>query len=341
MKSMRIFLGAGLFLLVYGISLAAPSGEVAAAAKKRLATPALSAAAGYPAAASVAEKSAAGIPSAQVVFQVLLAEIALQRGEVALASSAYADLSLRTHDPKILERTVEVSGYARRFDLAQEAARLWLEVEPDSLQAQRLLASVMVASNQVDDLAPFLVKILREERESLAENLLGLNRMLARNLDQQTTLRVIEKVVQAFPEEAEAHYALALAALSAEQNEKALDETQRALELRPQWDMAAVLQAHIVARRSPGEAVDYLQSYVNRHAQARDARLHLARLLVGEKRYDDAQRHFRLLLQDSPDNPDIVFPVAILALQQNDRVLAEAQLKHLLTLTVPDKSFAH
>jgi cytochrome c-type biogenesis protein CcmH/NrfG len=34
----------------------------------------------------------------------------------------------------------------------------------------------------------------------------------------------------------------------------------------------------------------------------------------------------------------VVFPVAILALQENDTALAEKQLKHLLTLDFPDKS---
>src|ERR1035437_6812216 len=54
----------------------------------------------------------------QAVYQVLLAEIALQRGDLELASKAYADLALRTRDPKVLERTIEVAAQAHRLDLA-------------------------------------------------------------------------------------------------------------------------------------------------------------------------------------------------------------------------------
>ena len=39
--------------------------------------------------------------------------------------------------------------------------------------------------------------------------------------------------------------------------------------------------------------------------QAREVRLHLARALVGEKRYGDAKRQFELLLQTYPNNPDV------------------------------------
>lgn len=71
----------------------------------------------------------------QAVFQVLVAEMALQRGDTNLATKAYSDLSLRTRDPRVLERTVEIAGYARRYDIALEAAKLWLDAEPGSARA--------------------------------------------------------------------------------------------------------------------------------------------------------------------------------------------------------------
>jgi len=277
----------------------------------------------------------------QIVYQVLLAEMAVQRGDVELASKAYADLALRTRDPKVLERTVEVAGYARRFDLALEAARLWVEVDPASKKAQQMVASVMIHSNQLDDLAPSLVRMLEADKESLGENLLGLNRMLARSPDRLAVFRLIDKVCLSFFGIAEAHYAVAMAAGSAGVNERALAETRRALELRPDWEMAALLQMQLMMRESPGEAIRFLQGFVERNPGARDAQLALARALVSEKRYAEARSHFDQLLQAYPNNPEIVYPVAILALQQNDTALAEAQFKHFVTLPTQDKSFAY
>ncbi len=277
----------------------------------------------------------------QTVYQVLLAEIALQRGDIELASKAYADLALRTRDPKVLERTVEVAGYARRYDLALEAARLWVEVDPASKKAQQMTTSVMILSNQLDDLAPSLLRMLEADKEALGENLLGLNRMLARSPDRMAVFRLIDKVCLSFFGIAEAHYAVAMAAGSAGVNERALAEVRRALELRPDWEMAALLQMQLMIRTSPAKAIAFLQDFVERNPQARDTQLNLARALVGEKRYDEARRHFDQLLQAFPNNPDIVYPVAILALQQNDRVLAEAQFRHFVTLPSADKSFAY
>ena len=277
----------------------------------------------------------------QVVYQVLLAEIALQRGNVELASNAYADLALRTRDPQVLERTVEVTGYARRFDLALEAARLWLDVDPSSKRAQQLMVSVMVLSNQLDGLAPQMIRMLEGDKAALPDNLLGLNRTFSRNPDRQGVFKLIEAVCKPFSNLPEAHYAVALAASSAGIPERARSEARRALELRPDWETAAMLKAQLLMRESPPEGIRFMQDFIERNPKARDLQLNLARALVGERKYEEAQKHFEQLLRAYPDSPDIVYPVAILALQQNNLDLAEAQLRHLLSLDMKDKSVAY
>lgn len=278
---------------------------------------------------------------AQVVYQVLLAEIALQRGSPELAAQAYASLALSTRDPKVLERTVEVAGHARRFDIALEAARLWLQIEPASERAQQMMSGVLLMSNRLDELAPHLVRMLEMDKEALGNNLLGLNRMLARNTDRQAVFRLIDKVCAPFFGLAEAHYAVAMAAGSAGERPRAIAEARRALELRPDWEMAALLEAQLLSRESSAAGIAALQSFLERNPQGRDVRLHLARALVADKQYGEAKQHFDRLLSDNRDNPDVVYPVAILALQQGDTERAEAQLKHLLTLDFPDKSAVH
>ena len=279
--------------------------------------------------------------SGQQVFQVLVAEMALQYGDTSLATKAYSDLSLRTRDPRVLERTVEIAGYARRFDIALEAAKLWLDVEPDSVRAQQMLTSMLIMSNRMDELAPTLIRMLEMDRAALGVNLLGLNRMFARNEDRVAVFNLIEKVCRPFFGVAEAHYAVAIAANSAAMHERAQAEANRALELRPEWEMAALLQAQIAARTSTAQAITYLQAFVDRNPMARDVHLQLARALVGEKRYDEARQHFNQLLKGFPNNPDVVYPVALLALQQNDLVVAETQFNRLLALDIPDKSIAY
>ena len=50
---------------------------------------------------------------ARTVFQSLIGEFALRRGDLKLGLEARADLAQRTRDPKVIARAAEVAGAAR------------------------------------------------------------------------------------------------------------------------------------------------------------------------------------------------------------------------------------
>lgn len=279
--------------------------------------------------ASIGDDAARRLPG-QVVYQILLGEIALQRNNPDLSVSAYGDLAFRTRDPKVLERTVEIAGAARRYDVAHEAAKLWVEIEPESLAARQTLAAVLVMLNRTDELLPQLSYLLEQDKANLPDNLLRLNRMLSRNQDKQAVFRLLERVLTPYAGLAEAHYALATGAFHAGDRVRALAEIRKSLELRPDWDGAALFEAQVLSLDSPRAALDGLQRYVDNNPKSREVRLQLARGLVAEKRYPEAKKHFDRLLRDNPDSSELIYPVAILALQQEDVKTAEPLLRKLL-----------
>jgi tetratricopeptide (TPR) repeat protein len=278
---------------------------------------------------------------ARTVFQSLLGELALQRGDIKLGVDAWADLAQRTRDPKILARATEVAGLARQYDKALELSRLWLEVEPDSAQARQAQTSLLAMANRIDDLAPQVASILAKDKANLAANLLQLNRTLAHFSDKKAAQNLVDRVAAPYENLPEAHFAMAQAAASANDNLRALTETEKALLLRPDWEAAALARAQLQARQSKLTAIDSLSSFVEQNPGARDARLALARLLINEKQYNESRKHFERLIKDNPDNPDVIYPVAMLALQHGDAATGRSQLEKLLTTDYPDKSTVH
>ena len=53
---------------------------------------------------------------ARTVFQSLLGDFALQRGEISLGVDAWTDLAQRTRDPKVIARATDVAAFARQYD---------------------------------------------------------------------------------------------------------------------------------------------------------------------------------------------------------------------------------
>src|SRR5206468_1297692 len=72
-----------------------------------------------------------------LLYELLLAEIAGQRGNAALSAQAYVDLAKRTRDPRIARRATEVALYARMNNAAIESATVWHETEPGATNALR------------------------------------------------------------------------------------------------------------------------------------------------------------------------------------------------------------
>lgn len=278
---------------------------------------------------------------ARTVFQTLLGELALQRGDVRLGLDAWSDLAQRTRDPKVLARATEIAGLARQYDQALELAHLWLSVEPDAAKARQMHSSLLVLANRLDELTPQLVRLLEEDPSNLASNLLQLNRVLSRLPDKKVTQRLVDQLTQPYPLFPEAHFARAQAALNAGDEFRALNETEKALQLRPDWEMAAIARAQLQARPAPQSAIAGLDSFIQQHPSAREARLTLARLLISERRYNDARKHYNQLLKEAPDAPDVLYPAAMLALQQGDTQQGRVLLQRLLDTAHPDKHAIH
>lgn len=271
-----------------------------------------------------------------LLYEMLLAEIALQRGKPALAARAYAELAERTRDPRIARRAVEVANTARTPQFALRAARAWQDSEPDSVQALQTLTVLLVRARKVDEAEPLLAKLLARDGKAAPAGFLQLGRLLAGNPDKQSNLRVVRGLAARHPDLPEARLAVAQAALAADDEAGALEETRRAAQMRPGWEPAAIFEAQILRRQSPARAAESLAAFLEKHPDSREARLAHARLLVGEQRYAEARAEFEKLLAAYPDNGDVLYAVGLLAMQLRDYPTAESSLKRLLDLGYRD-----
>ncbi|HZN87134.1 MAG TPA: tetratricopeptide repeat protein [Burkholderiales bacterium] len=268
--------------------------------------------------------------SESLLYELLLAEVALQRGDAALAAQSYVELARRTKDPRVARRAVEVANAARAPQLALESARTWHEADPASLQALQTLTALLVSARQVEQAEPYLAQLLAKDGAAAANGFLQLSRLLGGNPDKQANLRLVRALAAKHPALPQARLAVAQAALAADDAQTALAEARRAAQLAPDWEAAAIFEAQVLQRKSPAQAGAALAAYLEKYPKAREARLSYARLLAGEKRYAEARAEFEKLLAAHPNNGDVMYAVGLLALQLKDYATAEANLRRLL-----------
>ena len=276
----------------------------------------------------------------QILYQLLVAEIAGQRGNMALSTRAYIDLARSTRDPRIARRAAEIALFARQNDAALEAARLWNEFDPESAQARQMLAGVLVGSDRLDEAQEHVARLLEQEGAGLPGALLRLNRLFARQTDKAQVQRIVGKLTEPYLKHAEAHYARGEAALNANDNATAVDEAERALSMRPTWEQAVLMKAQGQRATSPEKSVETLRAYLSKNPKSREVRLQYARALVNDKQYKEAREEFQKLLKDFPGNADVVYAVGVLSMQLSDYDAADANFRKLLEMEYQEPNLA-
>jgi len=264
------------------------------------------------------------------LYELLLGEIAMQRGEYSIAAKTYLDLARRTRDARIARRAVEVANQGKLVDLSIEAARTWQNIEPDSPAALQVLAAMLVSAKRVDEAQPYLEKLLSAEGVSVERGFLQLNRLLAGNPDRAANLRVVKNLASRHPNLGEAHFAIAQACALAGDDKAALTSARRAEELRPDWEAPVVLEAQILQKRSTTDAAKRLAQFVEKNPASREGRLNYARALILDKRVPEARKQFETLLAADPRDTQLIYMVGITAFQLKDYAVAEASMKRLV-----------
>ncbi len=275
----------------------------------------------------------------ETLFMLLLAEVAGARGEINVSVDAYLESARNTQDPRIAQRATEIALFARDFDSAAEAARIWSATNPESDESRRILAGLLAHSgDRLNSIQIQLARILAENPAQIEANLLGLNQALSRVQDKHTVQSIINRLSEPYLSNQPAAYvARAQAAVAVDDGLTALGEVDQALELRPDWEPAVIMKARLLVELDAAtEAVSMLTQHLERHPQHQQAQLKLARAQVSAGDFQAARDSFAALLADSPGSYDLMNAVALTSAQIGDFATASQHYAQAVTAGHPE-----
>ena len=299
------------------------------------ATPAPAAAQPPAAAAATPPVDPEGVPdvslSGALLYQLMAAEVAAQRGEIGTAYAVYMKLARETRDPRLARRATELALQGRALSESLEGAKLWQELAPGSNEAKQSLAMLNAASGKFDDAYALFSEQLKAAPQP-AEELGRIQRALTRSQDRAGAFALLERLAQPYGKTAEVRLVLANGAQAAGMNGRAIEEAKAAVQLAPESERAALTAAQYMQGSDRRGALDVLSKYLERNLKSTDGRLAYARLLIADKQYQAARGQFEKLLQADSSNPDLVYSMALLSMQGNLKSDAKSYLMRYLAL---------
>lgn len=271
----------------------------------------------------------------QILYDLLLGEIAGQRGQIGAAAATLGKVAQQTRDPRIAERATLASLYAKRYDEALQSARLWTELRPHDTEAREALITALLELDRVAEAKEHFQTLFaaEETRRNLDQAYLRVAAVLGRASNRAAALDVMQSLVALNPRVASAHFAMAHLLVRGGDLEKALVSVEEALKQRPDWEEAALFKARILlSQKEPQKARAFYESFLSDNRGANSVRLNYARFLVDQKEWQKALEEFKRVADNAPDDADTVYAVGLLSLQTNNLEDADKYLKQALKL---------
>ncbi len=273
-----------------------------------------------------------------LMYKLLIAEIAGQRGDIEFASDTYLQLARITGDARVARRATEIALYAKRDDVALETARAWYEADPNSAPARRTLADLLIKSGDLRSAQPLLAEVLATSRDGPQPVLMQLYELCSKHPDKQAVYKLVRDLTAPYSGLPESYYVLAQSAYADGDSQRALRHAEQAMKLRPNWQQGALLKSLLLRERDRQQALGYMSEFLRAHPDAHELRLNYARALVAERQYAQAKQEFRLLLDANSKNASLAFTLGLLSAQIDDPVAADEQFKNALSLGYGDPS---
>lgn len=274
-------------------------------------------------------------PESEVIYRILVGEIAGKRGNLAVALDNYRLAAETSDDPRIAERATDIALFMGEDAVALETSRRWHTLTPESLLARQSLALALLRNREVAE----AVGHLDAMREQMAENDDGgfgaINAILAQVPDPAVSAQVMSQLRDRYPASPHALFYYGLAAMGNDNPQAALEALSAAVKLQPDWSQAHLARAELLVQLDrAGEALEDLAETVDQQPEARPLRVGYARLLIANDQLQEAREQFEQLVADDPGDGDSLFALGVLAAEAEQFDLAVEYLQKVLALDV-------
>ena len=261
----------------------------------------------------------------ELMYQLLAAEVAFQRGDWQAAFSKTFSAAQHTRDPRLAQRAFEMAWLVKQPEEALAASRLWRLLAPHSEDATQNYLNALVMADRLDEAQAIFEHGMSEAPPQTRGILMfQIQHLLSHSKDKDAAFTVLENVMAPYPDMTEAHLALAYGAFAKGDNVRAKTEAQAALKSKPDSEQAALILAQVNPDKD--DALKFLAKFVSAHPAAKDLRVTYARILIEKKRYKEAEREFETLLKAQPDDLTVLYMLGILEIQTSDQKAAERHL---------------
>ncbi len=270
---------------------------------------------------------------ANTMFQILAAEMMVQKGQPAQAFDVIYELAFKIRDAELAERAFELSMTTYDAQKIEAATHLWREVSPQEATAWRASFLISLRQGSVELALQQWQRYHSLSKEGLDKDLLLTAQRVSTSAQPEHSIVFMQSLTETFPESWAAYFSLSYVAHVQGQRDVALVAVEKARELQTTESEPRIngLLAKVYLQLStPQKGLEALKPYLEKYPEDWVVQERVARLEVQAKLYDAAEGRYENILKSVPDAYTSRLSLALLQIERKSYALAEVNLQQVI-----------
>jgi tetratricopeptide (TPR) repeat protein len=267
----------------------------------------------------------------EILYTLLTAELAGQRGQYDIALDGYMEVAKRTQDPKFSERAVMIAMYVKNSNKTKEALNLWLRQDPKNLSARKIAALLALRTGNKSEATEHLNAMIVFDSAGFESALLELTGVIEKEGRVDIIGDVLDDLSKQHKDKAEIYFIQSLLALQKKDKNLAETKIQQALRLKPDWEKALILQAQITVFSGDLDKAKLLLSDASdKYPENSKINRMFAQILIKTGGYKEAIEVYQKIILTDPKDVESQFAEGLVYLQLDQDQQAQDIFKKML-----------
>jgi len=269
--------------------------------------------------------------TSELVYYILTAEIAGQRGAIGVASDLYREAASSIDSPALAERSAQVATFSRDKTRINNALDRWKTVDPNDSDVLVMQVPFLLNDQQYNEVIDTMDKAIALAPEKSPVYLATFSEHLSDMVDGATALPMMRRLQSYIDNDPETRFAYSRLAVFYNEYDAALTEVNALLAEKPQHEPFLTLKSEILQRSGdPEKALKLIAKAAQKDDASDELRFSYAKLLGESGDTAKAKAVFEELNLENPDNKEVLFALGLLALEEKDGQTAKSYFTELL-----------
>lgn len=280
--------------------------------------------------------------SSELVYDILTAEIAGQRGEIGIAADLYNNAANLVDSPAVSARATQIANFTRNQPRINRALQRWIEVDPTDADIYIMQVPFLLLKSDYDAVIRDVNTALALAPEKSESYLARVSENLIELAKPELALNVVRQLKVYQDNDPEAMFVYARMTAFYKRYDIALLHVDKVLKKQTNRENALILKAEILQRMGKGASAMALLKKPATHKDSSEAmRFSYAKLLGENNKTAEARTIFLQLNTDFPENEEVIFALGLIAIQEQDGQQAKHYFNQLITLGDNGKQAAY